>query len=111
MVKKKLLICTTAIAIMSLNSIKAVQAIPANDNKAESSKAGNVLSDSAITAEVKGKFIADDLVKSHEINVETVNGVITLTGHVSTLEELNRANDIAKNVKGVLKVDNNLTIK
>jgi osmotically-inducible protein OsmY len=42
------------------------------------------VSDATINTKVKASFAADDLVKAHNINVDTVRGVVTLNGTVNT---------------------------
>jgi len=49
--------------------------------------AGCAQSDAGITTAVKGKLVADDLVKARQINVDTKDKVVTLTGQVQTQAE------------------------
>ncbi|ETN98758.1 transport-associated protein [Reticulomyxa filosa] len=77
----------------------------------ESSTVKNVVSDSAITAAVKSKFIADSDIKSLSIHVETVNGKVTLIGQVPSAAMKEKAIDIAKNSDGVAEVISKLTVK
>ena len=70
--------------------------------------ATRTVSDASITAKVKTSFAADDLVKARNINVDTVNGVVTLHGVVNSTAEKQRAMDIARRVDGVLSVQDNL---
>ena len=42
------------------------------------------LTDTGITTNVKAKFVADDLVKSSQLEVTTKDGVVTLTGNVDS---------------------------
>ena len=69
------------------------------------------LDDSAITASIKAKFAVDEMVKAHNIDVDTVNGIVTLTGVVDNAEEKARAAQIAAGTDGVRRVNNNLQIK
>lgn len=57
-----------------------------------------------VTATVKAKFAADDLVKASQIEVETKDGVVTLTGNVDSEDAKNRAVQIARDTAGVTKV-------
>jgi hyperosmotically inducible periplasmic protein len=68
------------------------------------------LTDGAITVSVKTAFLADPQVGGLKIDVDTANAVVTMTGTVSTSEEKARAEDIAKNSKGVSSVVNNLKV-
>jgi hyperosmotically inducible periplasmic protein len=70
--------------------------------------ATQTVSDAAIAAKVKTAFAADDLVRAHKINVDTVQGVVTLHGTVKGAAEKSRAMDIARRVDGVVGVKDNL---
>lgn len=69
------------------------------------------LSDSAITTKVKAALLADSMIASLNIQVTTLDGVVTLTGDVSTLEISEKVSEIAKAVSEVKQVSNTLTIK
>ena len=72
---------------------------------------GEVIDDAAITTEVKTKLLADDLTKGIAVTVQTFEGTVTLIGAVDTREQINKADQITRGVKGVRKVDNRLTLK
>lgn len=71
---------------------------------------GTQIDDATITAKVKLKLLEDPVTKARKIDVDTVNGVVTLTGVVETEEEIKRAIEIARKVEGVKRVVNNLKI-
>lgn len=92
------------------------------EGKQESSKAGayvedktsqtvQVVDDAAITTALKVKFVADADLKSLDISVDTVGGVVTLTGMAPSATAKNRATEIARTVDGVSNVNNNLTVQ
>jgi hyperosmotically inducible periplasmic protein len=60
--------------------------------------------DVGISSKVKSKLAADDVVKASQIEVETRNGVVTLTGNVDSEEAKERALQLAKDTKGVVSV-------
>jgi len=60
--------------------------------------------DTGITTAVKSKFIADETVKSAQIEVATKDGVVTLTGNVDNADAKNRAIQLAKATTGVVSV-------
>lgn len=66
--------------------------------------------DAAITAKVKTKFAADEVVKARHIDVDTVRGVVQLNGTVNSAEEKNRALQIARSCEGVVEVRDNLKV-
>ncbi|WP_434586441.1 molecular chaperone OsmY [Klebsiella sp. R390] len=67
--------------------------------------------DTAITSQIKAKLLADDMVPSRNITVETSDGVVQLSGSVESRQQADRAADIAKAVSGVKSVENNLSVK
>jgi osmotically-inducible protein OsmY len=72
---------------------------------------GCAQSDAGITTSVKSKLVADDLVKARQINVDTKDHVVTLTGTVQSTEEENQALQIARNTKGVSNVVDNIAVQ
>jgi osmotically-inducible protein OsmY len=62
------------------------------------------LTDTGITTDVKAKFMADDVVKSSQIEVSTKNGVVTLTGNVDNEAAKHKAIELAKATTGVKNV-------
>lgn len=62
------------------------------------------LSDAGITTKVKSKFLGDTDVPGLKIDVDTKDGVVTLTGTVETAAEKQRAMELAKNTDGVKSV-------
>lgn len=66
--------------------------------------------DAGITTSVKSRLIGDDSIKANEIDVDTQNHVVTLTGEVRTPQEEARAVELARGTKGVTDVVNHLTI-
>ena len=71
---------------------------------------GEYIDDSAITAKVKAALIADPVTKAHQIEVETFKGTVQLSGFVSTAQEKDKAGEIARGVKGVERVQNNISL-
>ena len=74
-------------------------------------KTGAYVDDSWITTKVKSEMIADHDVKAHNISVSTKKGVVTLTGTAETWQESNKAAEIARRVKGVTAVENNIRVQ
>ena len=73
--------------------------------------AGRVVDDSVITGKVKAALVADPTTKAHQINVETFQGTVQLTGFVDTSEARSRAVEIAHNVDGVKDVKNSIVVR
>lgn len=73
--------------------------------------AGQYIDDSAITAGVKAAIVNDPSLKVSEINVETYKGVVQLSGFVSSADNVATAASVARTVKGVKSVKNDLRLK
>ncbi|UXI69059.1 BON domain-containing protein [Tahibacter amnicola] len=73
-----------------------------HDNDHDSSQP---MGDTWITTKVKTELLADSAVKGTDINVTTINGVVTLAGVLDNQVAIDKAITIAKNVKGVTDVD------
>lgn len=67
--------------------------------------------DAALTTKVKSAFLAEPDLKSLAISVETTNGVVVLSGAVISTAQIEQAVDIARHVKGVKEVKNDLRLK
>jgi hyperosmotically inducible protein len=72
---------------------------------------GQYVDDSVITTKVKSALLKDDAVKSFAVSVETVKGVVQLSGFVNTAVQKTDAGEDATAVKGVQSVSNNLIVK
>jgi osmotically-inducible protein OsmY len=72
---------------------------------------GEKVDDLAITASVTGGFAKDPDLSAIKISVDTKDGVVTLSGPAPTAAAKDKATDIAKQVKGVTSVNNQLMVK
>ena len=79
------------------------------DSKSQSMK--GYAGDTATTSEVKAKLLADDVVPSRHIKVETTDGVVQLSGTVESAAQSERAESVAKAVDGVKSVKNDIKVK
>jgi osmotically-inducible protein OsmY len=66
--------------------------------------------DSGITMRVQARYFGDTEVKGRNIDVDTQNGIVTLTGHVESEATRNRAVTLARGVEGVTRVDDRLVV-
>lgn len=66
--------------------------------------------DMTITTKVKAALAADDQLSALKIEVDTVQGVVSLTGPAPTAEAADRATTLAKAVEGVTEVQNKLVV-
>ena len=67
--------------------------------------------DAATTSEIKAKLLADDIVPSRMVKVETTDGVVQLSGTVENQAQSDRAESIAKAIDSVKSVKNDLKTK
>ena len=72
---------------------------------------GEFVDDAVITTKVKAAILEDPLTKVLEIKVKTFKGEVQLSGFVSSREAANRAIDLARGVKGVTSVKDDMQIK
>ncbi|MDO8947330.1 MAG: BON domain-containing protein [Desulfocapsaceae bacterium] len=72
---------------------------------------GEYVDDSVITTKVKAEIFKTDSLKSTEINVETFKGVVQLSGFVNSRADINKAVEVARSVKGVTSVKNDMRLK
>jgi osmotically-inducible protein OsmY len=72
---------------------------------------GEYVDDSVITTKVKSLLAVDDFLKSFQISVETYKGTVQLSGFVGSQKAVDKAGEIARRVKGVKSVKNDLILK
>jgi hyperosmotically inducible protein len=72
---------------------------------------GQYVDDATITSRVKAKFAEDKTVSAMRISVETMKGVVQLSGFATSAEERERAATLARSVNGVQSVRNSIQIQ
>lgn len=92
---------------LSLTLLTAVGC--ASTSKSEGT--GEYVDDVMITSKVKAAILGESTLKSAEINVETFKGVVQLSGFVSSQAAASKAVELARAVKGVSSVKNDMRIK
>ena len=73
--------------------------------------AGQTIDDATITASVQSKLSSDRLSNFSRIDVDTERGVVTLNGTVKSADQKTRVAEMAREVKGVRSVNNNLQVQ
>lgn len=68
--------------------------------------AGEQIDDAGITARVKAKLAADGDINPFNIDVDTVDGIVTLNGKVAKAEAKSKAGELARDTDGVRRVNN-----
>ena len=99
-----------SILTVALAAVMFSGAALANDNEPEKKPAAEAASsqpvnDTWITTKVKSSLLADDDVAGTKIEVDTVDGVVYLTGTAATAAQVEEARKIAAGIEGVSKVD------
>lgn len=87
----------------------ATTAPAAGVNKTET--AGEYIDDAVITGKIKAAIFEDASVKATEVNVVTYKGVVQLSGFVASRASIDKAVKLAKAVKGVTSVKNDMIVK
>jgi osmotically-inducible protein OsmY len=72
--------------------------------------AGAYVDDSVVTTAVKAKFAEDKTVSAMAIHVDTMKGVVQLSGHAKSEMEKDRAEQLARSVNGVVDVHNDIIV-
>jgi hyperosmotically inducible protein len=80
------------------------------EDKVDNLNVGEAVDDASTTAKVKLALSKDDQVAAYRIDVDTNNGVVTLTGSVKSKAEANRAVQVAGSIAGVKKVNSDLKV-
>jgi hyperosmotically inducible periplasmic protein len=74
--------------------------------------AGRQVDDAAIKTAVKAKLAADVRLSTlTNVEVNSTNGVVTLAGEVHNADERRAAENVARSVDGVTRVNNELQVK
>ena len=96
--------------IKSLLLVSALT-LPMAGFAADGDSMGTKIEDSVITTKVKAAFAKDKLVSATDIKVETdSNGLVQLSGTAKSKKEAEKAALLAKNVKGVTAVKNDIVV-
>jgi osmotically-inducible protein OsmY len=72
---------------------------------------GAYIDDSAITSSIKTRFVDNKQVDASSIRVETLNGTVQLSGFAKNATEKSTAESIARSVKGVTSVRNEIVVR
>lgn len=103
----------TSLIAASVAAVLATAALPltaqANEQPAQRT-AGQAIDDATITASVKTKLLADERTKGFDVNVDTRNGQVTLTGGADSEAAKQAATELARSASGVVGVDNRLVV-
>ena len=82
----------------------------ADDSAKPERSAAQVIDDAAITASIKTKLLADERTKGFDVNVDTHNGIVTMTGGADSDAAKQAAQELAGEVEGVVLIKNELIV-
>ncbi len=105
-------VTTKTIAPAGMKTTSAAN--PANEVAAAPAKketTGEYVDDAMITTKVKAAVLEAPSLKSREINVETYKGTVQLTGFVNSRADIDKAVEVAKGIKGVKSVKNDMVLR
>ncbi|MDD5167309.1 MAG: BON domain-containing protein [Syntrophales bacterium] len=103
--KKRNIIVHCLVLLMLIATFAACAATPVREST------GEYVDDSVVTTKIKSLLASDDFLKSFQISVESRRGIVQLSGFVDSQKAVDKAGEIAKSVKGVNDVRNNLIVK
>ncbi|MDC8760064.1 BON domain-containing protein [Janthinobacterium fluminis] len=95
----------TGLFVASLFAIAGCASTPTREGT------GEYIDDTVLTAKVKASIFNEPTLKSTEINVETFKGTVQLSGFVAQPSDISKAGEIARGVKGVMSVKNDIRVK
>jgi hyperosmotically inducible protein len=100
-------------ALKTARSVPGVREVRNDlDLRENERSASQAAKDGVIEAKVKAEIAKDEgLASADDVNVEVDGGIVQLSGFVPSLEEKNRARDIASGVRGVRDVRNNIALE
>jgi osmotically-inducible protein OsmY len=78
---------------------------------AQKESTGEYVDDTWITTKIKSAFVNDKTLNAAEINVETFKGTVQLSGFVADPGDIYHAANVAREIKGVKSVQNDIRVK
>jgi len=82
-----------------------------DDTTPKVKKASKAVTDGSITTAVKTRLMKDKVARGTSIDVDTKDGVVTISGTVPTAADKTRIGKLVRHTTGVKSVENNLTVK
>jgi len=73
--------------------------------------AGEYVDDATITSKIKAAILSEPELRILQVNVETMQGVVQLSGFVDSPKSENKAVEIARHTEGVKSVKDNLVVR
>jgi len=99
------------VLIASMLALAGMVTVAGCSVASKQSSVGNYVDDATITTRVKTRFAEDPQVSAMRINVETLQGVVQLSGFATSSTEKARAAEVARQVPGVQEVRNGIMVR
>lgn len=100
-----------SLVVAAATSLAAVLVLPGCAVTRGQSTVGEYVDDASITTQVKAKFVEAKTVDAASIKVETLNGEVMLSGFAKNATEKADAERIARDVRGVKRVKNEIAVR
>lgn len=97
--------------IAVFTGVLALTVLPGCAVTRDQSTVGEYIDDAGITTAVKAKFVGNKAVDATAISVETLNAEVMLSGFAKSAEERSTAETLARSVKGVKSVKNQIVVR
>jgi osmotically-inducible protein OsmY len=94
-----------------VTAVAAIAVLPGCAVTRGQSSVGEYIDDTAITTQVKAKFVENSMVDASSISVETLDGEVMLSGFAKNGAEKAEAERLARAVRGVKHVKNEIAIR
>lgn len=108
-IRKKQMSLINKITVLAFTGILiSLSACAATDTKEST---GQYVDNSVLTAKVKTAIFNEPTLKSSEITVQTFKGEVQLSGFVSSIDQTNKAVEVARGIPGVTSVKNDMRVK
>jgi osmotically-inducible protein OsmY len=102
---------TLATLVLALSAGATLTVLPGCAVSRGQSTVGEYIDDTAITTAVKSRFVEDKSVDAAAISVETLEGTVMLSGFAKSMNEKSQAEALARAVKGVKAVKNQIVVR
>ena len=108
---KEKLILFSLVAVTAVGFVGCASDNNTNNNDSHKRSAGQYIDDKVLVQRVKGSLNDNGVYKFPDVKVETYQGTVQLTGFVDSQEQKQKAEEIARNVRGVASVKNDIMMK
>jgi hyperosmotically inducible protein len=97
-------------AVFDQQRVRGTAGEIADNARTAGTRLAEAVEDGALTAKIKSKMALDDYVKARDIDVDTSDGLITLTGTLHSEAERERAIELARQTEGVQTIIDALVV-